>query len=505
MAGSTVIKTSDGKHAVRFTGPDARRRTLRVGAYQQTAESIARRIDGLLDRRLTGDPMKKDLAEWVETLSAPWRTKLTKWGLLDPTSSAAAVPIEQHVEDFERHLIADPKRATRAPGVARRVRVIAAKAGLVRLSEITPAAVELALAALKEDGLASNTLLSHRQAIIAFCKWAARERRIPAFPLAGLQTISAAAERERKALDFDEQRWLLAATAAGPSIVHRATDGTETVSTGEERALAYELVLGTGLRNKEVHALRAGWFSLTATQPTLRLPARSEKARRGYTFTIQPHLAKRLRAQLANKSPAAPAFALPRRDFMAIAIRRDLAAARSAWIDAAGQDHEERQRREKSLFLCEKDAEGAVFDFHSLRVSFVTNLARAGVSLFHASKLARHTDPKLTARIYAKLGIVDQAEAVSKLPDLTLSPEPMRAKATGTDAPRATPALQRAPAKGLQLSATGADDPDSTPPEPLVFSGVAASCPQMSASGNSHLRDLNPGPMLYESIALPLS
>jgi hypothetical protein len=505
MAGSTVIKTSDGKHAVRFTGPDARRRTLRVGAYQQTAESIARRIDGLLDRRLTGDPMKKDLAEWVETLSAPWRTKLTKWGLLDPTSSAAAVPIEQHVEDFERHLIADPKRATRAPGVARRVRVIAAKAGLVRLSEITPAAVELALAALKEDGLASNTLLSHRQAIIAFCKWAARERRIPAFPLAGLQTISAAAERERKALDFDEQRWLLAATAAGPSIVHRATDGTETVSTGEERALAYELVLGTGLRNKEVHALRAGWFSLTATQPTLRLPARSEKARRGYTFTIQPHLAKRLRAQLANKSPAAPAFALPRRDFMAIAIRRDLAAARSAWIDAAGAGsrrasatgevtlplREGRRRRRVRLPLSPR------FIRDQPRPRRCVTVPRIEAGQAHR--------PQTHGSHLRQAGHRRQAEAVSKLPDLTLSPEPMRAKATGTDAPRATPALQRAPAKGLQLSATGADDPDSTPPEPLVFSGVAASCPQMSASGNSTLRDLNPGPMLYESIALPLS
>ena len=61
------------------------------------------------------------------------------------------------------------------------------------------------------------------------------------------------------------------------------------------------------------------------------------------------------------------------------------------------------------------DAQGRVMDFHSLGVTFVTNLSRAGVSLTTAQKLARHSDPKLTANTYTRLDIDDLAGAVESL------------------------------------------------------------------------------------------
>ena len=39
-------------------------------------------------------------------------------------------------------------------------------------------------------------------------------------------------------------------------------------------------------------------------------------------------------------------------------------------------------------------------DFHSLRYTFATKLARKGVSKRLAQELMRHSDPKLTANIY---------------------------------------------------------------------------------------------------------
>ena len=47
--------------------------------------------------------------------------------------------------------------------------------------------------------------------------------------------------------------------------------------------------------------------------------------------------------------------------------------------------------------------EGKILDLHSLRVSFVTNLPRSGVPLATVQKLARHSDPRLTANTYAHL------------------------------------------------------------------------------------------------------
>jgi integrase len=62
--------------------------------------------------------------------------------------------------------------------------------------------------------------------------------------------------------------------------------------------------------------------------------------------------------------------------------------------------------------------EGRTLDFHALRVSFVSSLAVAGVPLATAQKLARHSDPRLTANVYTHLGLADLSRAVESLPSL---------------------------------------------------------------------------------------
>ena len=56
-----------------------------------------------------------------------------------------------------------------------------------------------------------------------------------------------------------------------------------------------------------------------------------------------------------------------------------------------------------------------VFDFHSLRGQFITDLARSGVALQHAQGLARHSTPVLTAS-YTRLQTQELAKALDKLP-----------------------------------------------------------------------------------------
>lgn len=70
--------------------------------------------------------------------------------------------------------------------------------------------------------------------------------------------------------------------------------------------------------------------------------------------------------------------------------------------------------------------DGQVFDFHALRGQFITNLARAGVELQMAQKLARHSTPTLTANSYTKLHLADKSAAVAHLPKiLAAAPAPM--------------------------------------------------------------------------------
>ena len=110
-------------------------------------------------------------------------------------------------------------------------------------------------------------------------------------------------------------------------------------------------------------------------------------------------------------------------------MRVDLAAARSAWLKEA-RDEEEKSQRERSDFLTYQDKNGLFADFHANRHTFISNLGRAGVSLTTAQKLARHSDPKLTANTYTHVQVSHRAAAVQSLPPLQVwplaQPPPMR-------------------------------------------------------------------------------
>jgi len=75
-------------------------------------------------------------------------------------------------------------------------------------------------------------------------------------------------------------------------------------------------------------------------------------------------------------------------------------------------------RREKSDFLEYQDSQGRFADFHCLRHTFITNLARANVSPKTAQSLARHSDIRLTMDIYTHVEQEEQATAIRGLPSL---------------------------------------------------------------------------------------
>ncbi len=80
-----------------------------------------------------------------------------------------------------------------------------------------------------------------------------------------------------------------------------------------------------------------------------------------------------------------------------------------------------------------KDADGRQADFHSLRMTFGTMLAKNGVAPRTAMELIRHTNLRLTMNVYTDPSILDTAGAVEDLPDLTQPSEAAAALLTGTD------------------------------------------------------------------------
>lgn len=86
-----------------------------------------------------------------------------------------------------------------------------------------------------------------------------------------------------------------------------------------------------------------------------------------------------------------------------------------------------------------KDEDGRVLDFHSLRATTATLLARANVPLTIAQRILRHSDPKLTANVYSKLELFDLSAGIQSLPGIPFKRPPhenqgiQAMKATGTE------------------------------------------------------------------------
>lgn len=110
-------------------------------------------------------------------------------------------------------------------------------------------------------------------------------------------------------------------------------------------------------------------------------------------------------------------FSIPGSDHTAAMLRADVSAARKAWIERAptSEDHEQRG---KSKFLGDEDEDGRTADFHALRHTYITNLARSGIHPKIAQALARHCTIALTMNRYTHTVLTEQADAVNALPDL---------------------------------------------------------------------------------------
>lgn len=80
----------------------------------------------------------------------------------------------------------------------------------------------------------------------------------------------------------------------------------------------------------------------------------------------------------------------------------------------------ERFRRDlKNADIAFRDAFGRSTDFHSLRKTFGTNLVRAGVPSRVAKALVRHSDRRLTDKIYTDENLLGTWAAFDTLPNYT--------------------------------------------------------------------------------------
>lgn len=355
------------------------------------ADGIECRVKGYPDKEAT-----RQMAARLEKEAA-----LAGEGVVDRYKEHRSRPLSEHLEDFRQSLLAKGNTQGYVDTIlARSTRVIEG-CKFARWDDIQASHVQRHLADLRdgENGISAQTFNFYLQAVKQFCKWMVQDQRAMESPVRHLKGLNVRTDRrhDRRALEPEEMRRLLEATAAAPRRYG---------ATGSERAMLYRLAVETGLRANELRTLKVSSFDLD--KGTVTVQAGYSKRKREDILPLRPDTAAELRGFLAGKLPDARAFRVP--DKPVKMLRADLADAGIAYVDDAGR----------------------YADFHALRHTTGSWLAANGVHPKVAQAIMRHSDINLTMGRYTHTLRGQEAEAVKSLPDLSL-PCIEALRATGTD------------------------------------------------------------------------
>jgi len=366
-------------------------------------------------------------------------------GLVDPSEQQLKRPIAEHIQDYRDFLAAKEGTELHVAQSIRRIESAVAGGRFRRVTDIDAPKLANWLAEQRKTKkrFSHQTSNFYLDAMKYFCNWLVRHDRLPRNPLAALQRLNVDVDprHHRRALSEGEFNRLVNAAEQGPNVQGMS---------GQDRAMLYIVSAWTGFRRTELSSLTRASLNLDAEFPSVCLNARRSKRRRVEELPLHSYVVDRLRSWLAAKpadeSEDAPLFALRSstgflRDTAAM-MRKDLASARSAWLDEAA-NAKERSEREKTDFLKYEDGGGLFADFHSNRHSFISSLSRGGVALAMAQKLARHSDPRLTSNRYTHLELKEKSAAMASLPTPPAhSPRP--GVSTGAESLVAVPVAENA-------------------------------------------------------------
>jgi integrase len=368
-----------------FTDNRRIRRRLPAFSNKRATEKAAEKIEELLS---SGGILSPDLQKWIENLRENMREKLIKFGLIDNQriSNHLGKTLAQHLDDFRGALLAKGNGKGYADQIKTAVELIFTKCGFKVWSDIDANKVYTFLADLRsENGIGQRSFNYYLKSCKQFCKWLCKEQRATTNPLEHLSCVTQTEKRcRRRALTLDEQHKLLEATESG---------ATHHNLTGCERRLVYTLALQTGLRANEIRTLTVASFDFAECIVTLQ--GAYAKNKKTAVIDLKPETAAELKTFLAGKILNTRAFAIPNQPSKM--IKRDLEVAE-----------------------IEYETDKGTADFHALRHSFITNLARSGVKPYEAMALARHSSITLTMNYYTHTVRESLRKIINEQPDLTV-------------------------------------------------------------------------------------
>src|ERR1035437_588060 len=300
-------------------------------------------------------------------------------GILEPKlgRDAAERPLVEHLNDYESDLL---KRGRAGRG-GRGARLL--KSRILRLMKDCGWKLSASITAdsfiawRNRQTDSARTLNHYLQGMISFLNWLERGGRIKFNPLKNVSKVDGRGQKKRvrRAFTDDELRRLIQGSGS--------------------RGIIYFTAARTGLRWEELRQLTWNDVHLEAAVPHVVVRAETAKNKTEESVCLVPEIVEALRAyRSANESPSNLVFpnGIPR--------------ARRLQKDA------------EALGIAYQDELGRFADFHALRYTWATFLQRNGIAQRFAMKLMRHSDIKLTAKVYTDETQLPIYDSIKNLPRL---------------------------------------------------------------------------------------
>jgi integrase len=384
---TTGKKRRSPYYFVQFKGRDGKWKKFKAADNERDAERIGENImtimwlcDPVAPRRLYG--ASGDILQWFEGLPEKQRDQLTEWCGIPDSFGTRSDTISARVDQWHDELLAKGCTKGHADLLKTRVNRIIDGCGFRNVADLTEKPIVKWLGKRTMKMRTRNHYITH---VKQFAKWLVENRVLTADPLLRLKKGKVTDERERRALTDQELEDLIKTARASKEILF----GHD----GRFRALVYSLAAQTGLRVGEIRKLTVGDFRLDGEEPHVVVRASIAKNAKVAYQPLVGRLPSQLKGYIGRMDSETRPFPVTTR--AADMIKEDLAAAK----------------------IPQKTAEG-VADFHALRNTFITRLALANISPAQAMKLARHSTPELTMRVYTKVSQAEARAAVERLSDL---------------------------------------------------------------------------------------
>ena len=314
-------------------------------------------------------------------------------GILEPKiiRDAAHLPLVDHLKDYEADLV-KRGRAGRGGRGARllksRVLRLMKECGWSLPGNVT---ADSFISWRSRESLGARTLNHYLQGMVSFLNWLERVGRIKANPLKFVGKVDERGQKKRvrRAFTDEELRRLIAGSG--------------------RRGIVYFTAARTGLRQEELRQLKWGEVKLEARIPHMIVRAETAKNKKQEAVCLVPEIVEALKMyRPANWSGTDSVFpnGIPR--------------ASRLKVDGERNDIEY------------QDKEGRYADFHALRYTWATFLQKNGVGQRIAMKLMRHSDIKLTSKVYTDETQLPVYDSIKDLPRLGVCTQ-IRAQIFGLD------------------------------------------------------------------------